>query len=365
MSANTLHKQIDALLDSEIPFALFRLPGEMEPHMVIGRSEGVTELSDILDISQHEGFVIAPFVVSKETPIVIIHPEDHLIGWDSIERALNALSLETCGKDKKKTKIEGTSFEEYSRSFNLFHQALEKKRFNKLVLARTAKVDRDNSHSIGEIYMEACNRYSEAFVWLAKSEATGIWFGATPETLIEGNMSKMKTIALAGTERIESNGAHRDWSASRYLEQEIVSEYIRVTLRGVTDSFDELGPTTVTAGKVAHLKTTFNFMLSNGCTIGELLKNLHPTPAVCGIPKDEAINFIKENESINRRYYSGYAGYISKNLCSNLFVNLRSMEILPNSLILYAGGGILSSSDVDSEWLETEDKLQTILSLLI
>ncbi|MGL4994529.1 MAG: isochorismate synthase [Bacteroidales bacterium] len=355
---------MNALLDSEISFALFRLPSESEPHMIIDSREGGSTISNILEITDYEGFVIAPFIESEDLPIVVIRPDSHLIGWESIENYLKSFKTTLSETIIECPKRKASSYDEYTKSFNIFHQALEKGEFSKLVLARTSKIERDASLSIWDLFRLACEKYNEAFVWIAKSKASGIWFGATPETLVEGDSSAMKTIALAGTERVTSSGTHREWSPARYLEQEIVSEYIRETLRGVTDSFDEVGPTTTTAGGVAHLKSTFRFKLSDDYSVGELLKKLHPTPAVCGIPKLKAIDFIRDNESINRRYYSGYAGYVSKNTGSNIFVNLRSMEILPDSFILYAGGGILKTSDVESEWSETEDKLQTLLSLL-
>ena len=91
-----------------------------------------------------------------------------------------------------------------------------------------------------------------------------------------------------------------------------------------------------------------------------MLKELHPTPAVCGLPKAEAYAFIPENEGYERRYYSGFIGWLDPEGATAISVNLRCMEIRSNEAKLYAGGGILASSEVQMEWEETEEKLKSL-----
>ena len=99
--------------------------------------------------------------------------------------------------------------------------------------------------------------------------------------------------------------------------------------------------------------------------LGKLLKRLHPTPAVCGLPKEETYRFIRKNEGYDRSYYSGFIGWLNPDEKSNLYVNLRCMNILSDAFVLYAGGGILASSETESEWLETEAKMQTMMHLIL
>ena len=94
------------------------------------------------------------------------------------------------------------------------------------------------------------------------------------------------------------------------------------------------------------------------------MKRLHPTPAVCGLPKEETYRIIRENEGYDRSYYSGFIGWLAPEGKSDLYVNLRCMNILRGSFVLYAGGGILASSEIESEWLETEAKMQTMKRLI-
>lgn len=95
-----------------------------------------------------------------------------------------------------------------------------------------------------------------------------------------------------------------------------------------------------------------------------LLKDLHPTPAVGGMPKDLAKNFILDNEGYDRSFYAGFAGYENENE-SEFFVNLRCAKIYSNKINLYVGGGIMPDSIPENEWKETELKSRTIGDLII
>ncbi|MFA7044036.1 MAG: chorismate-binding protein, partial [Bacteroidales bacterium] len=124
------------------------------------------------------------------------------------------------------------------------------------------------------------------------------------------------------------------------------------------------GPFAYRAGMLIHLKTAFCFQMIDNGKIGDLLDMLHPTPAVCGYPKEEAYRLITEEEGYDRLYYSGFIGELALSGKTNLFVNLRCMQTGTKFLTLFAGGGLLSSSELESEWEETEAKLQTMLYLM-
>ena len=92
------------------------------------------------------------------------------------------------------------------------------------------------------------------------------------------------------------------------------------------------------------MQTDFNFTLSNNNHLGTLLDSLHPTPAVCGLPKSEALKFIAANEHNNREYYSGFAGRISVNGETDINVSLRCMKIYSNHATLFSVGGLINQS---------------------
>ncbi len=94
------------------------------------------------------------------------------------------------------------------------------------------------------------------------------------------------------------------------------------------------GPYPAYAGALSHLKTDFHFSLKDNKGLGDLLKVRHPTPAVCGLPKEEAYRFILENEGYDRRYYSGFIGWLDPGGRTDIYVNLRCMHIEDKQLTL-------------------------------
>ena len=201
--------------------------------------------------------------------------------------------------------------------------------------------------------------------------AVGIWMGATPELLLSvEDKKKFTTVSLAGTQVIADDFplAKAAWTQKEIEEQAMVSRYIincfkKIRLR----EFEEYGPKTVRAGNLAHLKTTFEVDMAevNFPQLGTvMLELLHPTSAVCGMPMKPAFEFLKENEGYDRQYYSGYLGPTNVQNETRLFVNLRCMKIEGNQATLFAGAGITEDSEPESEWNETEVKMQTLLNIL-
>lgn len=134
-----------------------------------------------------------------------------------------------------------------------------------------------------------------------------------------------------------------------------------------SDDFSVDGPYTVRAGDLVHLRSDIRFSLNNSEHLGDLINALHPTPAVCGMPKAATRDFILQNESGERSYYSGFTGLIDPTGDTRLFVTLRCMQIEGGTdsvaYRLYAGGGLLKDSECQSEWEETEAKMNTMRQL--
>ena len=95
-----------------------------------------------------------------------------------------------------------------------------------------------------------------------------------------------------------------------------------------------------------------------------MLAELHPTPAVCGMPKNTAQELILREEHLQRAYYSGFSGPLNVHNTTHFFVSLRCMQLFQRRCTLYAGGGLLPASDEQSEWNETALKLNTMLNVL-
>lgn len=359
---------IDALIQQKQPFAVYRLPGEKVPRLLTQAEGAVRLLYDLKDLNGQRGFVIAPFRVSEESPIVLIQSEKQgrplsfeLDGSDEPE----SVSRRMHGEDLfGKESFLSTSSEAYAACFHSFISALRDGTFDKLVLSRSLTIGKSPDFSLSSVFRAACRHYVHSYIYLCYTPQTGIWLGSTPEIILSGEKDEWNTVALAGTQPLQDGKLPQMWDEKNRKEQDYVASYIRRQLLSLGIRADENGPYPAYAGALSHLKTEFRFSLKDNESLGTLLKLLHPTPAVCGLPKEEAYQFILENEGYDRRYYSGFIGWLDPDGRTDLYVNLRCMHIDHEMLTLYAGGGLLASSELNDEWLETEKKLQTMKRII-
>jgi isochorismate synthase len=168
-------------------------------------------------------------------------------------------------------------------------------------------------------------------------------------------------MALAGTQPFTEDVS---WKEKDVDEQRYVSTYITHQLERYAHHLCEDGPYTTRAGHLAHLRSDFHFTMNDPSHVGDLLYALHPTPAVGGLPKQEAFRFIRHYEHQPRQYYSGFLGPLHVRNQTHLFVTLRCMRIYDDVCRLYAGGGLLRESVEESEWQETETKLDTMRRII-
>lgn len=363
---------IDALIQQKQPFAVYRLPGEKVPRLLTQAEGAVRLLYDLKDLNGQRGFVIAPFRVSEASPIVLIQSEKRgrrlsleldgsEVEEDVAQRTQReGLSEQMLGKESFLT----ASSEEYAACFHSFINALRDGTFDKLVLSRSLTIGKSPDFSLSSVFRAACRHYVHSYIYLCYTPQTGIWLGSTPEIILSGEKDEWNTVALAGTQPLQNGKLPQMWDEKNRKEQDYVASYIRRQLLSLGIRAEENGPYPAYAGALSHLKTDFRFSLKDNESLGTLLKLLHPTPAVCGLPKEEAYQFILENEGYDRRYYSGFIGWLDPDGRTDLYVNLRCMHIDRERLTLYAGGGLLASSELNDEWLETEKKLQTMKRII-
>ena len=213
-------------------------------------------------------------------------------------------------------------------------------------------------------------RYPHAFVSLVGIPGVGMWLGATPEVLLRMDNRALSTMALAGTQRLNSLAEMKSlrWGRKEIVEQEMVSAYIREFFhKAGAPGVKEVGPLTIAAGQLAHLQTIFRVEASEEerlALANRILYELHPTSAVCGMPKHKALAFIQANEGYDRSFYSGFLGPLYMDGRSSLYVNLRCMRLNAATAQLYVGAGVTAESNPAAEWAETELKAETILAVL-
>ncbi len=332
--------------------ALFRLPYEQQCTLIEQTLGEPLELVSCGELSGKTGFVVAPFAPSPEFPILLIRPDR--VTHD-IPLMMEFPLIDTASS------LSTDSYRDYQVDFANFHAHLDNGDFAKLVLSRSILIPSDTHLHPLELFRKACACYPRMMIILVYTPQSGVWLVATPEILLSGGEKEWQTVALAGTMPFEEDVR---WSDKNIQEQRYVATYITEQLEQFTSDFKETGPRTIRAGHLAHLRSDFHFSLNNNKMIGDLLQALHPTPAVCGLPKQEAFRFILHNEHHDRRYYSGFMGPLFVEDKTNLFVTLRCMQLFADGYRLYAGGGILKDSQEEQEWQETEIKLDTMRNII-
>lgn len=355
--------------------AYYRLPHE--DHFVrVEQTQGQPEELLSLDrLDGREGFVIAPFAADAAHPIVLLRA-------DKVSReGFEAPAGPACRADSHSPAVNKQVLREaYGQDFRCFHNALKAQTFSKIVLARCEEADSKAAVEPEELFLEACRCYPRMCIVLVSTVTTGTWLMATPEVLLHGNGTTWRTMALAGTMKLKAEQLHFDtpdepqqgndaggrpaWSDKNMQEQRYVATYVQQCLAAFADDVDERGPYTMRAGNLVHLRSDFSFVLRDHRRIGTLLQRLHPTPAVCGLPKEQAGRFILQNEHTDRSYYSGFVGLLQPAGQTHLYVSLRCMQFLPHGYRFFAGGGLLVDSVEQQEWEETEAKMDTMRRLL-
>jgi len=348
-------------------YAIYRLPHE-DHATLIRQTEGEpSEFLSCTELNGRKGFVVTPFEVTAQQPILVIRPDE--VERIPVEKVLERKDIVEDHPQQHHSltsyPLPLTSKSHYAIDFANFHSQLVSGAFRKIVLARCA--DEASAEAVAplQLFHRACTLYPRMFIALVSTAKSGCWLTATPEILLEGKADVWRTIALAGTMKLEGDqlngeGETLRWSTKNIQEQRIVATYITECLERFTGDFHEEGPRAVRAANLVHLRSDFTFSLPDNQHLGDLLHALHPTPAVCGLPKRDTFEFIIHNEHTPRRYYSGFMGMLDPAAETHLYVSLRCMNIEGSRYHLYAGGGLLKDSQEEQEWLETEAKLETM-----
>ncbi|WP_290701277.1 chorismate-binding protein [Lacinutrix sp.] len=352
-----------------LPFVLYRKPNASVIKGLFQNDDTVYTTKNLTE----SGFVFAPFNNEERTVIIPIG-QSELLEYQSIIPLQSGMRLE-----EKKESSQAKAF--HINMVSKAIKAFEDNTFKKVVLSRKEDVNLIEENPL-QLFKRLLSQYKTAFVYCWYHPKIGLWLGATPETLINVTGNRFTTMALAGTQKYESED-NPVWKAKETEEQQLVTDYLVNSLEASVNSLNVAKVETIKAGNLLHLRTKVSGILnSNLKTIVEVL---HPTPAVCGLPKTVAKQFILENENYKREFYTGFLGelnivekitrntnrrnvensaYASVKKVSNLFVNLRCMQLTDVKASIYVGGGITKDSIPEKEWEETVDKTQTMKKVL-
>lgn len=241
----------------------------------------------------------------------------------------------------------------------LMDRGEEPKGLQKVVWSRVKTISLHPEAHPCLLFEALCQAYPTLHIVLLYHPVYGIWLGCSPETLVEKEAMRIRSVALAGTR----NPAHTaPWTNKEIREQGLVFDYLQERFAIKAIQSDSQDTSTVQKGPVEHLLNKIEGISNISCY--EMAHCLHPTPAVAGFPIAESVKYILENEPHKRLLYAGYWGYINEEGDGLLSVNLRCLHWLNGKATLYMGAGIMPESDADAEWLETCTKSETLMNIL-
>lgn len=356
-------------LDKLLPFVLYSKPREQVLKAIFQSDDVIHKVIDYTE----QGFVFAPFL-DDEAPLLLKSNEVHT----------STLDDEVLDEELSNYEIQLNAIEEerYKALITKAISEIKSGQCEKIVLSRY--IDFTQTKPVLQLFSQLLKTYPKAFCYLWYHPKVGTWLGATPEILIKTKGLEFTTMSLAGTQTQIAGEDHPNWTNKELHEQQLVTDYIKEILENKIKQVRFSEAETVKAGHLWHLRTRITGRFSKG-QFKELVTALHPTPAVCGLPLTEAKRFITQNEQYDRGFYTGFLGelnfktgrtrnrnkknqensaYRSVTTTSELFVNLRCMQLVKGKALVYVGGGVTADSDVEKEWLETQSKAQTMLRIL-
>jgi isochorismate synthase len=373
-----IKNEINRSLEQGGAFALWRLPNSEEKVLFIC-NEGIVELDKVNVEDSTPGFIFAPFQPNQKklflkAALVFHFRSDGLPQANYTNQGAGAIGSTADIQNEKNFRKKTSSSKipaSYQEIVAAGIQQVADGLLEKIVPSRCKEVELPETFDLIEAFEALCHKHPNAFVSIFSSAQSGTWLGATPELLVNVDSElKFRTHALAGTLPYSPNTDLKSvaWKQKEIEEQALVSRYIincfkRIRVR----EYQEQGPKTIVAGNLMHLKTDYLVDMKdiNFPQLGSvMLKLLHPTSAVCGMPLAPSLRFLAEHEGYDREFYSGYLGLLNYQQESSIFVNLRCMQLMEKTVKLYAGAGVTIDSIPENEMEETEMKMMNMETLL-
>ncbi len=249
-------------------------------------------------------------------------------------------------------------------------QAVREGGLRKVVLARSVRVRGGPFDPV-----TALRRLSDGYsgcTLFAVARGARCFLGATPERLVRVRGGEVNAMALAGTaprgrdeEEDRRLGEMLLARSKDRIEHAAVADLLREDLAGAClgVSADE-GPGLLKVANVQHLCTPLTARIGSPLTVLDLVARLHPTPAVGGVPRAEALEWIRGYEGLDRGWYAGPVGWVDRAGEGEFAVAIRSALLHDDEAVLFAGCGIVAGSDPDQEYVESRLKLRPMISAL-
>ena len=336
-------------LAQNLPFVLYKKPKDTNSIGLFQKNDTLFSVTDYTE----KGFIFASFDGTKT--VLIPEKESEIITTVFQKK-------EIVIQEKERHLSDEAAQRQFENLVKKGIQAIENHEFKKVVLSRKESLNLMDFDVI-TAFESLVQLYPTTFVYCFYHPKVGTWLGATPEQLVKANESEFKTIALAGTQK-DTGSNEVVWLKKEQEEQQFVTDYIVEKLKNVASELLVSKPYSLKAGSIWHIKTDISGTLNSSSSLQQVIQLLHPTPAVCGFPKDKSKVFILENENYDRTFYTGFLGELNIGDKTDLFVNLRCMQIDKAQAHLFMGCGITKDSIPEKEWEESKNKSMTMKKIL-
>jgi isochorismate synthase len=242
----------------------------------------------------------------------------------------------------------------------------------KVVLARSIRLLRREGFGVAAL-LASLREAHPSCATFAVAGAASVFLGATPERLVRVAGRRVEATALAGSaprgRNPEEDGrlgrALRE-SKKEQAEHTVVVRALRAALSGACHELEiPEAPRLLRLEGIQHLETPVSGALRAGSSIFDLLERLHPTPAVAGAPREEALAWLARVEDLDRGWYGGPVGFVDAEGGGEFCVALRSALLRGGEAKLFAGAGVVAGSTPEGELRETRLKLHTLLTPLL
>ncbi|MPZ69146.1 MAG: isochorismate synthase [Actinobacteria bacterium] len=240
-------------------------------------------------------------------------------------------------------------------------------RIDKVVLARDLKVWSKSPFDQRALTGRLSERYPECYTF-----AVDGFLGATPELLLGRTGENVASLVLAGTAPRSADDAEDRAIGERLLaspkdagEHRLSVESVRSLLGSFCNTLTEnASPSLLKLANVQHLATWIQGTLRDEVGTLEMIARLHPTAAVCGTPRDDALDLIRKLEGLDRGRYAGPVGWIDARGDGEFGIGLRCAEVSGTRARLFAGAGLVEGSVPEAELDETRLKLRAMRAAL-
>ena len=255
---------------------------------------------------------------------------------------------------------------EYNLWAKLVRQITEncqQEKLSKVVLARTTKLTCQQVSNLWQLLAAWQHQQSNCYHFAIQTSAEQGFFGCSPERLFCRRQQELETEALAGTSDHAAKLASLDSAKNQHENQLVVQDVLQQLTPLSEQITTETKPRIIKLQYINHLCCSIKARLKPNISDAKLLAALHPTAAICGLPRAAAQQFIRQYEPIERGWYAGVFGVMGEDF-SEFCVTLRSVMQQGCQLNLYAGAGIVIGSEPAEEWQELNSKLASANNII-